>query len=250
MQKRRSILEEARRKIIGVVRLRARIRIWFSFWFFGISVDEQAKGWGMKGQRYIKIALLTAVTGVTLGYQACSDTKFQGQSGLSSQSPSSIDDPGKSGTPVTPAPSGGTTTDNPKPTIDVVMSGYDQTLVQGAQLCVSQVKLTKASAVQSQRGHERSHLANSSFVSFHQQLSKLFSFDFNNLSMELAPQGTAFSSLLVPPGDYTELTVTLRAGCPAGSLDGAQSFRQIRFDPVAHAAFLRAWRRSTPRSRS
>lgn len=165
-------------------------------------------------------AVLAAAVAVTFGYQACAPSNFQ------SRNTASVDQAGGKNAGLS---GGGTTTDNPKPTVDVVINGYDTSGVQNPRLCLGQIQVggQAGSALAATKTAERdpSSTPGSCGENFFNALwswldNSLFAQDFSDLDRLLAllPEGTFLTSMNLPVGQYDQIDLALNTTCPGGSL--------------------------------
>lgn len=177
--------------------------------------------------KLVRIGLVVGLTGFMLaGYQNCSQNKFDsGSADRTSASVSSVDG-GSPKDPGLPVSGGGTTTDNPKPTIDIGMNAYDPaTMSAGAQICVQQVKLIKSRVEDANRRLASveevvAQTVPNGFGGLSVILAsgRSVAQDLGGLAVNVAPQGTLIASLPFPMGKYDELQFALKPGCGGSSL--------------------------------
>lgn len=179
----------------------------------------------MKESGFIKLALILGLTAITLGFQNCSQTMQFSSSARPSQS--------------TQASNGGTTTDNPKPTVDVSMGAYDPADVQSADLCLGEIRMSNAannvtsyskgsffelvlaallkpsvslgtSISSSSFSYSGSSSYSNSITQFRQSLG--------NQLVSALPSGTYLQPVTVPPGTYDQVEIRLSDSCANTSL--------------------------------
>lgn len=175
--------------------------------------------------KLVRIGLVLGLTGFMLaGYQNCSQNRFDAETANRTSASVSGADGGTIKDPGNPAAGGGTTTDNPKPTIDIGMNAYDGATMAGAQICVQQIKLIKARTEESRRHAHAddvvAHPVPNGFGGMTVLLSsgRSVAQEMGNLAVNVAPQGTLVASLPFPMGKYEELQFALKPACGGSSL--------------------------------
>ncbi|MBX3021767.1 MAG: hypothetical protein KF799_08840 [Bdellovibrionales bacterium] len=191
----------------------------------------------MKQTGFIKLALVLVVTGLTMGYQACSQNSFGGRGPASENINNST-----LGTPILPDDgkppglppaqnNGGTTTDNPKPTIDLTMGGYNTRDVQSAELCLGQIKLYAAdgtiAAIQGSSSSGQPQTNPYDTIQLWQDFMALAGYgsssntylqeSLNNQRIILSPSGTYMQAVQLPAGEYQQVDLELSTNCNGGN---------------------------------
>lgn len=193
-----------------------------------------------------QIVILVGISGLlTAGFQACSPGNYQGSSGVQSGEAGA----GK-GFDMGASLAGGTSTDNPKPTLDIRLDGYtepgsasQQSGAAQPQLCLGEIVFgqgdtsTAPPAPQSQQAREPSSrdsgglgsmiakLFSSQAANLEKQLAALgaqfnilFSESFEGESLDVTPEGSLVRSIPYRPGSYNRVDVRLEPSCGGSSL--------------------------------
>jgi hypothetical protein len=125
--------------------------------------------------------------------------------------------------------SGGTTTDNPKPTIDVMIKPHSVAAIQNATICVEDVKFRKAS---------RLRIFSTEAKAMKKAAADLTS-RLKGRDITIFKEGTFIDSFELPRGDYNLVELVLDDDCQAdksltvinaGGAYGAKEHLTLRFD--------------------
>ncbi len=186
----------------------------------------------MNRKALVKIALVVGVTGMTLSYQACS--RVSGQAG---SSPNSKFNSGSN-------MNGGTTTDNPKPTVSVLIANSSGNATGSAQLCLGEIRFSGANAGATASANSSTNWGMSGF----HQPTDFYSMEETNKFLEamwqyteslmgmnftVLPQGNFVKSIPLTPGTYTDVDLTLDQNCSYGSLSVPTAGGVLEFqDPL------------------
>jgi hypothetical protein len=166
--------------------------------------------------------VIATLVGLTLGFQNCSHSKSN-----SSQAPSNT----SSGS----GKNGGTTTDNPKPTVDVVIAGSGEKTETSAQLCLGQITFTGADGVQARSAAPAATPSPSSssympdMSAFYkaaitgdtsQMMASIMQYteSLMGMSLMLASTSNYVTSIPMSMASYTSADLSLDSSCPYGSL--------------------------------
>lgn len=174
----------------------------------------------MKASGLRSLVLIAGLTVLTLGHQNCSQaTSFSSKSQTMGQS---------STAPI--ANNGGTTTDNPKPTVDLTMGGFDPGDVQNAELCLGELTIYNSASESSNSGSGSSGSSSHSalsvfeivfgtlFKSSGSSSSLRFSQSLGNQPVTALPSGTYLQPVMIPAGTYDQVEVRLSDNCNKTSM--------------------------------
>lgn len=175
------------------------------------------------GTKATRAFVVLTLTGVVCAYQACSQQAgfarpAAGSSKMGEFPGTDYLDDGKNRS----LPSnGGTTTDNPKPTLDVVMAGYDEQSapVQDVQMCVGKIRFYRATASFSNAFSSFADSLTSQILSrFGINSGNYVQQDLDGQAVQISPGGTVIKNLSIPAGTYAQVDIELEDDCSFGSL--------------------------------